>query len=164
MTEHNTEAIEADNEAIEEEAPKEEPPEVPTKSRKVRSELQLKALAAARQRAYIVRAEKAAIKKQNESKKTPEVSIEFQKSYQDVSKDDPAEIPDESKDVLPENENENIRDDVKKENEKQDVKQESQERQQFTDHINSIIDTRIRYKPIVKTKFKMIDGVYVIRE
>jgi len=97
MTEENTEPT--DNEAIEED-PKEEPPEVPTESRKVRSELQLKVLAAARQRAYIVRAEKAAIKKQNESKKTPEVSIEFQKSYQDVSKDDPAEIPDE----IPENE------------------------------------------------------------
>ena len=159
MTEENTEPT--DNEAIEED-PKEEPPEVPTESRKVRSELQLKVLAAARQRAYIVRAEKAAIKKQNESKKTPEVSIEFQKSYQDVSKDDPAEIPDEIKDDLPENEN--IRDDVKKENEKQDVNQESQERQEFNDHINNLIDTRIRYKPIVKSKFKQVDGLYILRE
>jgi hypothetical protein len=175
MTEQNTEPTEEMNEPIEVVTP--EP--TPIKSKKARSELQLKALANARQAAYKKRAEQAAIKKQNKSKKTPEVSIEFQKSYpdvskddsKDVSKDDPAEIPDDSKYVLPENENknENIRDDVKKESET--VAEESHkerierhaERKQFTDHINSIIDERVRYKPIVKSKYKLVNAVYVIR-
>ena len=60
MSEENTQAIE---EATEEVAPIE--PQVATKCRKVRSEMQLKALENARQKAYKVRAEKAAIKKQN---------------------------------------------------------------------------------------------------
>jgi len=175
MTEQNTEPIEEMNEPTEVVTP--EP--TPTKSRKVRSELQLKALENARQKAYKIRAEKAAIKKQNtkqnESKRTEEypeeVSIEFQKSYPDVSKDDLAKIPDESQNDLPENENknENIRDDVKKESET--VAEESHkerierhaERKQFTDHINSIIDERVRYKPIVKSKYKLVNAVYVIR-
>ena len=99
MTEHNTEAIEEMNEPIEVVTP--EP--TPIKSKKARSDLQLKALANARQAAYKIRAEQAAIKKQNKGKKTP-----------DVSKVDPEEIPDDSKNDLPENKNENIRDDVKK--------------------------------------------------
>ena len=111
MTEQNTEPIEDVTEPPEVVSPIEEPPEVPNKSRKARSELQLKALAAARQKAFIVRAEGA--KAKNESKNTPEASIQFQKSYPDVSKDDSkdvskddlAKIPDDSKDVLPENEN-----------------------------------------------------------
>ena len=61
MTEQNTEPIEEMNEPTEVVTP--EP--TPTKSRKVRSELQLKALENARQKAYKIRAEKAAIKKQN---------------------------------------------------------------------------------------------------
>jgi hypothetical protein len=75
MTEQNTEATEAVIEAPEVVSWIVEP-QVPTKSRKVRSEMQLKALENARQKAYKVRAEKAALKKQNESKKTQEVPKE----------------------------------------------------------------------------------------
>jgi hypothetical protein len=157
MTEQNTEAIEDVIEAPEVVSPIVEP-QVPTKSRKVRSEMQLKALKNARQKAYNIRAEKTAIKKaKNESKKTEEVSI--QKA--EVSKDVPAEIPDE----LPE-----IVEDVKKEAEPiaeetyQERIERHAERQQFNDHINSIIDNRIQYKPIVKSKFKQVEGMYVIRD
>jgi len=89
MTEEHTEPIEDISEAPEV-ITQIEQPQATTKSRKVRSELQLKASAAARQKAYIVRAEKAELKKaKNETKKTQEVpqevTIEFQKS---LSKDD----------------------------------------------------------------------------
>jgi len=110
MTEHNTEAIEEMNEPIEVVTP--EP--TPIKSKKARSDLQLKALANARQAAYKIRAEQAAIKKQNKGKKTPDVSKVDPEEIPDDSKVDPEEIPDDSKNDLPENKNENIRDDVKK--------------------------------------------------
>ena len=62
MTEENTEPTEAVTEAIEEpEAAPTEPP-VPIKSKKARSELQLKALEKARQKAYTIRAEKTKCK------------------------------------------------------------------------------------------------------
>ena len=64
MSEENTEAVEADKEPVEVVTP--EP--TPIKSKKARSELQLKALAAARQKSYKIRAERAAIKKQTKSK------------------------------------------------------------------------------------------------
>jgi len=127
--------------------------------------LQLKALENARQKAYKVRAEKATIKKaKNESKKTEEVSIEFQKSLPVDPEDDSKVDP---KDVLPENEKENIRD----EKESEPVAEESHierierhaERQEFNDHINNLIDERVQYKPIVKSKYKLVNGVYVIR-
>ena len=167
MTEQNTEPIEDITEAPAVVSPIEEPP-VSTKSRKVRSELQLKALENARQKAYKVRAEKATIKKaKNESKKTPEVSIEFQKRLPEV----PEEVPVDSKDVSPENENENKNENIRDVKESETVAEESHterierraERQRFNDHINNLIDERVQYKPIVKGKFKMIDGVYVIR-
>ena len=119
----------------------------------------------ARQKAYKVRAEKATIKKaKNESKKTEEVSIEFQKSLPVDPEDDSKVDP---KDVLPENEKENIRD----EKESEPVAEESHierierhaERQEFNDHINNLIDERVQYKPIVKSKYKLVNGVYVIR-
>jgi recombinational DNA repair protein RecT len=125
----------------------------------------LKALENARQKAYKVRAEKATIKKaKNESKKTEEVSIEFQKSLPVDPEDDSKVDP---KDVLPENEKENIRD----EKESEPVAEESHierierhaERQEFNDHINNLIDERVQYKPIVKSKYKLVNGVYVIR-
>jgi hypothetical protein len=161
MSEQNTEPIEDITEAPEVISPIEAP--AATKSRKVRSELQLKALANARQKAYIVRAEKAELKKaKNETKKTQEVpqevSIELPESHQ--------EITDVSEEV-PENGNENIRD-VK---EKETVVEESYidrierhaERKQFNDYITNLIDERVRYKPIVKSKYKLVDGSYVIR-
>jgi len=169
MTEQNTEPTEEMNEPIEVVTP--EP--TPIKSKKARSELQLKALANARQAAYKIRAEQAVIKKQNKGKQTPEVSIEFQKIYpdvskddsKDVSKDDPAEIRDDSKDVLPENENdiiEKIPENVKETEPIKDVNQESaQEREDF---INNLIDERVQYKPIVKSKFKLVDGMYILRD
>ena len=119
----------------------------------------------ARQKAYKVRAEKATIKKaKNESKKTEEVSIEFQKSLPVDPEDDSKVDP---KDVLPENEKETIRD----EKESEPVAEESHierierhaERQEFNDHINNLIDERVQYKPIVKSKYKLVNGVYVIR-
>ena len=100
MTEENTEPIEA---VIEDVTPIEPP--VATKSRKVRSEMQLKALENARPKAYKVRAEKSAIRKQIESKKTEEVPkelpIELPESYNET----PIELPNE----LPEDLNENIK-------------------------------------------------------
>jgi len=108
MTEENTEPIEAVTEPIEEpEAAPTEPP-VPIKSKKARSDLQLKALEKARQKAYTIRAEKTTIKRQNKSKKSPEVSIELPESQQEVSIDLPNE--------LPENLPENIREDIVKKN------------------------------------------------
>ena len=157
MSEENTQPIE---EATEDVAPIE--PQVATKSRKVRSEMQLKALENARQKAYKVGAEKAAIKKQNtkqvESKKTEEYPEE-------VSID----LPDE----LPENLPENIREDiVEKEPNKEVIAEETHverierhaERQRFTNHINNLIDERVQYKPIVKSKFKLVDGMYILRD
>ena len=99
-------------------------------------------------------------KKQNVSKKSPEVSIDLPESQQEVSIDLPDELP------------ENIREDiVEKEPNKEVIAEESHierierhaERQQFNDHINNLIDERVQYKPIVKSKYKMMDGSYVIR-
>ena len=143
MSEENTQPIE---EVIEEVALIEEPP---IKSKKARSELQLKALENARQRAYKVRAEKAAIKKQNpkqvESKNIEEVSTELHE-----------ELPDE----IPEN----IREDVAAEESHIERVERHAERQQFNDHINNLIDERVKYKPIVKSKYKLINEVYVLRD
>jgi len=92
MTEEHTEPIEDITEAPEVISPIEAPASA-TKSRKVRSELQLKALANARQAAYKVRAEKAELKKaKNESKIPEKVSIELPES--------PDVIQDESKKFL----------------------------------------------------------------
>ena len=152
MSEENTEPIE---EATEEVAPIE--PQVATKSRKVRSELQLKALENARQKSYNIRAEQAAIKKQNtkqvESKKTAHVSFEL-----------PEEVSTELHEELPEDLNENIREDVAAE-ESHTVEriERHAERQQFNDHINNLIDERFKYNPIVKSKYKLINEVYVLR-
>jgi len=143
----------------------------PIKSKKARSDLQLKALANARQAAYKVRAEKAELKKaKNETKKTQEVpeevSIELPESHQEIQDEVPDNAKDDSEEV-PENENENIRD-VKKakpvvEESHIDRIERHAERQEFNDYITNLIDERVRYKPIVKGKFKMVDGVYVIR-
>jgi len=85
MTEEHTEPIEDITEAPEAILPI-EAPAAATKSQKVRSELQLQALANARQKAYKVRAEKAELKKvKNESKKNEEVSIELQESHQEIT-------------------------------------------------------------------------------
>jgi hypothetical protein len=159
MTEEHTEPIEEITEAPEAILPI-EAPAAATKSRKVRSELQLQALAHARQKACKVRAEKAELKKvKNESKKTEqpteEVSIELHESHQEIT-DDSDKVP----------ENENIRD-VKKE----DAVEESHidrierhaSRQEYNDYINNLIDERVKYKPIVKSKYKFVDGSYVIR-
>jgi len=166
MAQQNTEPIEDITEAPVVIAPIEAP--AATKSRKIRSELQLKALAAARQKAYKVRAEKAELKKQKESKKTEqtteEVSIELTESHQEIQDEISDNAKDDS-DKVPENEN--IRD-VKK---AKPVDEESHidrierhaSRQEYNDYINNLIDERVQYKPIVKGKFKMVDGVYVIR-
>ena len=152
MSEENTEPIE---EPTEEVAPIE--PQVATKSRKIRSELQLKALENARQKSYKIRAEQAAIKKQNtkqvESKKTAHVSFEL-----------PEEVSTELHEELPEDLNENIREDVAAE-ESHTVEriERHAERQQFNDHINNLIDERFKYNPIVKSKYKLINEVYVLR-
>jgi hypothetical protein len=143
MSEENTEPIE---EPTEEVAPIEEPT---IKSKKARSELQLKALEKARQKSYKIRAEQAAIKKQNtkqvESKKTEEVSNELHEE-------------------LPEDLNENIREDVAAEESHIERVERHAERQQFNDHINNLIDERVKYKPIVKSKYKLINEVYVLRD
>ena len=170
MSEEHTEPIEDITE------PPEAPIEAPaaaTKSRKVRSELQLQALANARQKAYKVRAENAELKKQNkvkaknESKKTQEVSIELHESHKEITDDSKRVAKDDSEKITEnENENENIRD-VKKE----DAVEESHinmierhaSRQEYNDYINNLIEQRVKYKPIIKSKFKMVDGVYVIR-
>jgi len=159
MTEEHTEPIEEITEAPEAILPI-EAPAAATKSRKVRSELQLKALANARQAAYKVRAEKAELKKvKNESKKTEqpteEVSIELPQSHPEITDDSEKNT-----------ENENIRD-VKKE----DAVEESHidrierhaSRQEYNDYINNLIEERVKYKPIVKSKYKFVDGSYVIR-
>ena len=87
MTEQPTEPIEEITEPPEAILPI-EAPAAATKSRKIRSELQLKALANARQAAYKVRAEKAELKKvKNESKKTEEVSIELPQSHPEITDD-----------------------------------------------------------------------------
>ena len=159
MTEEPTEPIEEATEVPEVISPIDAPASA-TKSRKIRSELQLKALANARQAAYKVRAEKAELKKaKNESKKTEEVSIELPQS--------PKEIQDDSKEIT---KNENIRD-VKKEDAVEDAVEESPierierhaSRQEYTNYINNLIDERVKYKPIVKSKYKFVDGSYVIR-
>ena len=155
MSEENTQPIE---EATEEVAPIE--PQVATKSRKIRSELQLKALENARQKSYKIRAEQAAIKKQNtkqvESKKTAHVSFEL-----------PEEVSTELHEELPEDLNEHIREDVKTEvaaEESHTIEriERHAERQQFNDHINNLIDERFKYKPIVKSKYKLVNEVYVV--
>ena len=151
MSEENTQPIEEPPQPIEEVTPLE--PQLATKSRKIRSELQLKALENARQKSFKIRAEQAAIKKQ--SKKTEELPIELPDSHPDV----PEEI------------NENISEEIVKTEPNKDVKEESHierierhaERQQFNDHINKLIDERVKYKQIVKSKFMLVDGMYVLR-
>jgi hypothetical protein len=167
MTEEHTEPIEDIIEAPEAILPI-EAPAAATKSRKVRSELQLQALANARQKAYKVRADKAELKKvKNESKKTEEpteeVSIELHESHKKITDDSKKDAKDDSEKNT---ENENTRY-VKKE----DAVEESHidrierhaSRQEYNDYINNLIDERVKYKPIIKSKFKMVDGVYVIR-
>jgi len=104
MTEENTEAVQPMEVALIKE------PQI--KSKKARSEFQLKALAAARQKAYTVRADNAELKK---ARKKTENSNEDLAEIPEVSKDiSKVDSKDDSKDDLPENKNENIRDDVKK--------------------------------------------------
>ena len=167
MAEEQTEPIEDITEAPEEISPI-EAPAAATKSRKVRSELQLKALANARQAAYKVRAEKAELKKvKNESKKTEqpteEVSMELQDKISDNTKDASEEITDD----LYKNENENIRDDKKTkpivEESHIDRIERHASRQEYNDYINNLIDERVKYKPIIKSKYKFVGGSYVIR-
>ena len=163
MTEENTQPIEEPTQPIEEVTPLE--PQLATKSRKIRSELQLKVLEKARQAAYKVRAEKAELKKvKNESKKTEqpteEVSIEL-----------PEEVPEEVSIELPDESPENISEEIVKTEPNKEVKEETHverierhaERQQFNDHINNLIDQRVQYKPIVKSKYKLVNEVYVLR-
>ena len=171
MTEEPTEPIEDITEVPE--APIEAPASA-TKSRKVRSELQLQALANARQAAYKVRAEKAELKK---AKKTQEVSIELQESHQEITEshqeiqDDSDEVPkndsEEITDDLYKNENENIRDDKKTkpivEESHIDRIERHASRQEYDDYINNLIDERVKYKPIIKSKYKFVGGSYVIR-
>jgi hypothetical protein len=146
MTEQPTEPIEEITEPPEAILPI-EAPAAATKSRKIRSELQLKALANARQAAYKVRAEKAELKKvKNESKKTEE-------SHQEITE----EIPDES----PENISEPNKE-VKEESHIERIERHA-ERQEFTDHINNLIDQRVQHNPIVKYKYKLVNEVYVLR-
>ena len=169
MIEQITEHIEDDKEHLED---NKEMIQVvtPIKSKKARSDLQLQALSNARQKAYKVRAEQKQnkIKAKNESKKTEEVSIKLQESHQEITDDSKRDAKDDSEEIT-ENEvpeNENIRD-VKKE----DAVEESPidrierhaSRQEYNNYINNLIDERVKYKPIVKSKFKMVDGVYVIR-
>ena len=168
MTVEPTEPIEDIIEAPEVISPIEAPASA-TKSRKIRSELQLKALANARQAAYKVRAEKAELKK---VKKTQEVSIELQESHQEIT-DDSYVIQDDSKRVakddsekITENENENIRDDKKtnpivEESHIERIERHAS-RQEYNNYINNLIDERLKYKPI-KSKYKLVDGSYVIR-
>ena len=159
MTEEPTEPIEHITEAPED---NKELIQVvtPIKPKKARSDLQLQALANARQKAYKVRAEKAELKKvKNESKKTEqpteEVSIELHESHKEITDDSEKNTK-----------NENIRD-VKKE----DAVEESHidrierhaSRQEYTNYIKNLIDERVKYKPIVKSKYKFVDGSYVIR-
>jgi len=163
MTEEPTEPIEDITEAPEAILPI-EAPAAATKSRKIRSELQLQALANARQAAYKVRAEKAELKKvKNEKQPTEEVSIELPQSHPEITDDSKRDAKDDSEKNT---ENENIRD-VKKEDAVEESHIERIERhasrQEYNDYINNLMDERVKYKPIVKSKFKMVDGVYVIR-
>jgi hypothetical protein len=182
MIEQITEHIEDDKEHLED---NKEMIQVvtPIKSKKARSDLQLQALANARQKAYKVRAEQKQnkVKAKNESKKTEKVSIELPESHQEITdvseeiqddskkdaKDDSKKITDDSEKNT---ENENIRD-VKKEDAVEDAFEESHierierhaSRQEYNDYINNLIDERVKYKPIVKSKYKFVDGSYVIR-
>jgi len=164
MTEEPTEPIEDITEVPE--APIEAPASA-TKSRKVRSELQLQALANARQAAYKVRAEKAELKK---AKKTQEVSIELQESPDEITDDAKRDAKDDTEKITDDsdkNENENIRDDKKNkpivEESHIDRIERHASRQEYNNYINNLIDQRVQYKPIIKSKFKMVDGIYVIR-
>jgi len=182
MIEQITEHIEDDKEHLED---NKEPIQVvtPIKSKQARSDIQLQALANARQKAYKVRAENAEIKKQNkvkaknESKIPQEVTIELQESHQEITddskkdaKDASGEVPkdasEEITDDLYKNENENIRD-VKKakpivEESHIDRIERHASRQEYNNYINNLIDERVKYKPI-KSEYKLVDGSYVIR-
>jgi len=174
MIEQITEHIEDDKEHLED---NKEMIQVvtPIKSKKARSDLQLQALANARQKAYKVRAEQKQnkVKAKNESKKTEEVSIELHESHEEIQDDSKKDAKDDSEKITDDsdkNENENIRD-VKKEDAVEDAVEESHidrierhaSRKEYNDYINNLIDERVKYKPIVKSKYKFVDGSYVIR-
>ena len=153
MTEENTQPIEEPPQPIEEVTPLE--PQLATKSKKSRSDLQKQALEKARQKSYKIRAEQAAIKK--ESKKTAHVSFEL-----------PIELPESHQEIteeIHEDLNENISEPNKEVKEGSLIEQIERhaERQEFNDHINNLIDERVQYKPVVKSKYKLINEVYVLR-
>ena len=77
MTEEHIEPTEAVIEAIQPEVAPIEEPAVATKSRKVRSELQLRALEKARIKAYAVRAEKK--KKKTKAKRPKKFQLNFKR-------------------------------------------------------------------------------------
>jgi hypothetical protein len=65
--------------------------------------------------------------------------------------------------------NENIKEAVV-ETVKEDVETDEEhierhaERQEFNHHIQTLIDERVNHKPIVKSKFKLVDCMYILRD
>jgi len=162
MTEENTEPLKA---IIEEVTPIEQP--VATKSRKVRSEMQLKALENSRQKAHKIRAEMAEIKAETQRQISKQVES---KMSGEVDTESPNEPPIEIPEKLPKNLNENIKEDIAPPTVQEYVEtyqeriEKQAETQQSDDHINNLIDERVNYKPIVKSKFKLVDGMYILRD
>jgi hypothetical protein len=138
-----------------------EPP--PIKSRKNRSELQLKALENARVNASKKRTqkaiEKAEIKKKLiDSQNAEKLHIESEEKRDELIED----IPENISELSAENGS------VEEETDTERIERHSQ-REEFNNHINNLIDERVKHNkpaPIVipKSKFKFIDGVYVLRE